>query len=411
MESSILTLISPSGKLRSRGSVSWTSRISAIFPARSMLALPEISLSSPQGELSALVYSTAVCSLPINRLSPYHPSGNSDRCRAVRDVLGHHRARPGARLLAQFDGRHQHRVHADEGTVADLGAVLVHPVEVGRNRTGADVGVGAQVGVAEVRDVRHAAARSDLRAHELGKAADVHVLGDLGAGPELGERAAVGAVADPRVLYVYVRADVALGADVGVALEHGEWFDDRVLADGHRGVDERRRRIDDRDALAHALLEQAAAQHLGRLRQVDAVVDPHRLRGIVELDHRHRPKVAENVGQVELAGAVVVGDLLQLVREPAAVEAVEADVDLVHLGALLGRGLLALDDLLQGAVLAADDAAIVAGASDSWCAWRTLSTLAAVRTGESALTTRTSRPRRLPAGTWRRAWAVPFGSR
>src|SRR5881628_3364099 len=117
MESSILTLISPSGKLRSRGSVSWTSRISAIFPARSMLALPEISLSSPQGELSALVYSTAVCSLPINRLSPYHPSGNSDRCRAVRDVLGHHRARPAARLRAQFDGRHPHRVHAHEGTV------------------------------------------------------------------------------------------------------------------------------------------------------------------------------------------------------------------------------------------------------------------------------------------------------
>src|SRR5690242_18165449 len=360
IESSILTLISPSGKWRRRGSVSWTSRISAMRAARAGLAPPEMSFSSPQGELSAPVNSTAVCNLPINRLSPDHPSGNTHGCRAVRDVLGHYRTRPSARFLAKFDRRDQHRVDADEGAVADLGPVLVRAVEIGGNRTRADVGVGTQVGVPEVGDVRHPRAARDPGPHQLGEAPDVHVLGDLGAGPQLGERATVGAVADPRVLYIDVRADVALGADVGVALEHGERFDDRVFADHHVRVDERGRGVDDGDAAEHALLEKAAAQDVARLRQADAVLHPHRLLRVVELDHVDRLQVQEDVGQVELARLVVVGDLLELLHQAAAVEAVEADVELVHAGAQLGRGVLALDDLLQRAVGAADDAAVVA---------------------------------------------------
>src|SRR6266849_2784150 len=254
IESSILTLISPSGKWRRRGSVSWTSRISAILAASIGLAPPEMSFSSPQGELSAPVNSTAVCNLPINRLSPDHPSGNTYGCRAVRDVLCHHRTRPGARFLAKFDGRDQHRVDADEGAVSDHRPVLVGAVEIGGNRTRADVGVRAQVRIAEVGDVRHPRAARDLGPHQLGEAPDVHVLGDLRAGPQPGERAAVGAVADPRVLYIDVRADVAVSTDAGLALEHGERFDDRVFADHHVRIDERGRGVDDRDAAEHALL-------------------------------------------------------------------------------------------------------------------------------------------------------------
>src|SRR6266851_2359302 len=115
IESSILTLISPSGKRRSLGSVSWTSRTSAIRRASCMLALPEMSLSSP---------------------------------------------------------------HGDEGAVADLGPVLVLAVEVGGDRAGADVGVLAEVRVAQVGHVRHPAPVADLRADQLGEAADMHVVSD-----------------------------------------------------------------------------------------------------------------------------------------------------------------------------------------------------------------------------------------
>src|SRR5205807_3180943 len=89
----------------------------------------------------------------LSSFPPYHPSWNSHGCRAVRHVLGHHRTGPGPRSLAKFDGRDQHGVHADKRAVADLGPVLVRAIEVGGNRTGADVGVRPEVGVAEVGHV------------------------------------------------------------------------------------------------------------------------------------------------------------------------------------------------------------------------------------------------------------------
>src|SRR5437763_1414078 len=126
-------------------------------------------------------------------------------------VFRHHRTGSGARALAQFDGRDQHRVHAHEGAVSDLRPILVGAVEIGRNRTGADVGVRAEIGVAKVRDMRDLAAGADFGPDQLGEAADVDVLRDLRARAELGEGAAVGAVAEPRVLYIDMRADVAFG--------------------------------------------------------------------------------------------------------------------------------------------------------------------------------------------------------
>src|SRR5438067_12298278 len=97
-----------------------------------------MSFSSPHGELSAPVNSTAVCSLPINWLSPYHPSGNSHGCRAVGDVLRHHTTGPCPRLLAQFDGRGQHRVDAHGRDLAQLCPVLAWAVHVWRDRTGTE---------------------------------------------------------------------------------------------------------------------------------------------------------------------------------------------------------------------------------------------------------------------------------
>src|SRR6185437_12204613 len=119
----------------------------------------------------------------------------------------------------------------------DLGPVLLGPVEVGGDRAGADVGVLAEVGVAQVGDVRHARVAANPSSDELGEAADVDVGGDLCPGPQLGEGAAVGPVPDARVLYMDVRADPAFGADRALALDDREGLDDRVLSDGHGGVD------------------------------------------------------------------------------------------------------------------------------------------------------------------------------
>src|SRR6266849_1526732 len=252
IESSILTLISPSGKRRRRGSVRGTPSLSEMRWARPRLALPAMSLSAPQGEDSSPANSTAVVICRSLFLS-YHPSWNSYRCRAVRDVLGDDRAGPRARPFPKFDGSDEHRVHPDERPVTDLSSVLACAVEVRRDRAGADVGVLAEVGVAEIGDVRHPALLPHLRPHELGEAADVDVFGELGAWPDLHERTAVGAVADRRVLYMYVRADAAVGSNFRVALDYREGLHRRVLAYGHRRVYEGGRRVDDGDALLHEI--------------------------------------------------------------------------------------------------------------------------------------------------------------
>src|SRR5437588_6584718 len=154
----------------------------------------------------------------LSTLPPYHPSWNPDGCRAVRHVLRHHGTGAGARALAKFDGSDEHRVHADECPVADLGPALVRAVEIGGYRTRAYIRVLADVGVAQVGHVRNPAPPAHLGPHELGEAADVYLLADLGARPKFGERAAVGAVANPRVLYIPVGSDSALGHDFRFAI-------------------------------------------------------------------------------------------------------------------------------------------------------------------------------------------------
>src|SRR3981081_930807 len=95
-----------------------------------------------------------------------HPSWNSARCRAVRDVLRYDGAGPGPGSPAKFDGSDQHRIHPNKSAVADLGSVLASAVEVGRDRASTDVRVGAEIRVTQVGDVRHPAVPAHLRPHE-----------------------------------------------------------------------------------------------------------------------------------------------------------------------------------------------------------------------------------------------------
>ena len=104
--------------------------------------------------------------------------------------------------------------------------------------------------------------------------------------------------------------------------------------------------------------QDAHAQRGSSSRERRAVVDAESLVGIVELDDRHRLEVGQHVGQVELAGAVVVLDLGQRLDERLALEAVQPDVELLQSQLLCGR-VLALDDLLEQTVLIADHSPII----------------------------------------------------
>ena len=123
-----------------------------------------------------------------------------------------------------------------------------------------------------------------LAADELREAADVDVLGDLCSRPQLGEGAAIGAVADLRVLYIDVRADAALLADFGVPLmtEKGSivvsWpmvtLASMNVVSGSAMV----------TPSEHLRREDAEVHDRGGLRQPDPVLDPGRLVGIGDPD-------------------------------------------------------------------------------------------------------------------------------
>src|SRR5262249_29434039 len=68
----------------------------------------------------------------------------------------------GVRLVAHLDRGHQDGVGGDARVLPDLGAVLLAPVIVGGDRPGADVGAVADLGVADVCQVRDLGALADL---------------------------------------------------------------------------------------------------------------------------------------------------------------------------------------------------------------------------------------------------------
>ena len=99
-----------------------------------------------------------------------------DAERAVGDVLGDDRPRPGHRVVADGHGRDEDAVGARLHARADPRAVLAEAVVVGGDVAGADVGALADVGVADVGEVRHLGARADDALLDL----------DVGAGPRAG---------------------------------------------------------------------------------------------------------------------------------------------------------------------------------------------------------------------------------
>ena len=117
--------------------------------------------------------------------------------RTGRHVLDDHRTGRGVGAVADRDRRHEHVVGPGPGVVADHRAVLVHAVVVDEHGGRADVGVLADAGVADVAQMRHLGAGADVGSLDLDVGSDVHLVGQFGAGPQVGERADGDAGADP----------------------------------------------------------------------------------------------------------------------------------------------------------------------------------------------------------------------
>ena len=134
-------------------------------------------------------------------------------------------------------GATRRRVDARVHAVADLGAVLVHAVVVRGDRARAEVRAGADVGVADVGEVRHLGALADLGVLGLDERADLHARrrggcraaryanGPTAQSSPISHFARDGVrhahvLADHDVGQMAVRSDDRAGADHRAALEH-----------------------------------------------------------------------------------------------------------------------------------------------------------------------------------------------
>jgi hypothetical protein len=140
-----------------------------------------------------------------------------------------------------------------------------------------------------------------------------------------------------------------------------------VRADLDRGVDQRARRIDDRHAGALVRLVDAPLGEAGHVREVHTVVDAEReidLGERVGLDEASRRRQdGQHAGQVQLALGVVGVELGQRGQQLAALEQVEAGVDLPDRELLRGRvaGGLRLGHALDRAGGVAHHASVAGG--------------------------------------------------
>src|SRR5690606_36693198 len=161
-----------------------------------------------------------------------------DRQLAGRRVLRDRRARTDRRACADLDRRDEHHAGTDERTVPDHGAVLVRAVVVASDRAGADVDLRADRGVAYVGQMVHLAAGRDLAVLHLDEVADLHALGESGAGPQPRERPDLTARARADEWQHGVRVDDRSGAVRAVG-DHGVRPDPQAVGELDPALDDR----------------------------------------------------------------------------------------------------------------------------------------------------------------------------
>src|SRR4051794_1814038 len=219
------------------------------------------------------------------------------RERAIGHVALDHCTGASVGAVTDFYRCDQHRVNADADIAADRSAVLAETVVVGGDRAGAEVAAGADLGIADVGEVRHLGALADPRVLHLDEGAGLGPWSELGTGTQVGKGADLSAVADLALDQVGVRhddvaaelgvgqgadrADRGAGADLSIAAQGGARLDPGVGGDLDVGVDPGGSGVDNGDAGKHVSLEDAAARLGLYSGEVDAVVDAHGHREVI----------------------------------------------------------------------------------------------------------------------------------
>src|SRR5438477_2485961 len=271
--------------------------------------------SSPGRATSvALTLSMLVVDPPFFCFLPRCKPGQRSRGDIIRDD----RTRCNPTVVSNVDRSKERIVDAGPDVAPDPGLALGEARlvrEVGGDVAGCDVRVLADLGVADVGEVRDLRPRADGGRLHLDERPDLRALAHDRAGPDVRER-----------------ADLDAGGDANRSAEDAEGMDGDVRLDHHARVDPRRRRVDDGDAGEPVLLVDPVAERLGREGELGARVDPLHLERVRRRVHRNDLAVAdeeaERVGDVELALRVV---RLQAIEHGPELRAAEDADARVHL--------------------------------------------------------------------------------
>ena len=241
---------------------------------------------------------------PSTLLLPTRRDGDRVRRHRLRDRGA--RSHEGAGL--EHERRDQVRVAADANALADRGAVLLLPVVVHRDRAAAEARVGADVGVADVRQVVRLHAGPEVAVLHLDEVPDADAAAQARARPQVRRGADDDVVLEHARLDHAVRLHVDAFADARRAGDHA-----RPGRSASRGRS--RRRVSIQTAAGSTNVTPAAMRrfdvapvlHRRGARQLGAVVHAERLVRVVEAERLDgeppRARDRDHVGEVELAPA------------------------------------------------------------------------------------------------------------
>src|ERR1700688_3262224 len=119
-----------------------------------------------------------------------------ERHRIVGHLAGNDRARTDIGPAADLDRRHQRRVGADERAGADLGLVLCEAVIVAGDSARADIGVGADMGIADIAEMVDLDAGLKRRRLGLNEIADPCAIAERSPRPQARKGANRGILSD-----------------------------------------------------------------------------------------------------------------------------------------------------------------------------------------------------------------------
>src|SRR5919197_3861070 len=305
-------------------------RTSAIRSESSGFERPEKSMSLPDGPRSiqrprsplGCGTATSGSSRPGSRVSSVVPLSTvallddlalpRDRKRSRREVLRDGRSCSDPSIVANLHGRNKDIVAAGMDVASDHGSLLPRPElrpVVRGDRARCDVRILTDVGVADVRQVRHFRSLPNAGVLDLDEGPYLDVGRQHGPRPQVGKRAYRRPRPDVRVDDDRMRADLRTGANDGPSPQHRERMDDGVGLDLDVRVDPGGGGIDDRDTCEQVPLDEAIAQDRRSLGELSAVVDPEAHDRIGGTVHGSDPSVldegAYGVRQIELTLDVV----------------------------------------------------------------------------------------------------------